>query len=553
MISVLYIDDEPDLLDIGRRYLEKSGQFAVTTAESVPAARELIRTRPFDAIISDYQMPETDGIAFLQEIRRSSDIPFILFTGRGREKVFISAIDSGATFYLQKGGELPAQFAELSHKVTQAVRHRQAEQALRNQLELIRQTSEISTRFIRITGNEIDQAIRETLAQVGSQCRADRSYIALIDPSGTTVSLTHEWTAGGIRPVAGELGSIPIAKIPWINTTLQGHGIISIPRIADLPDEPGSAGDEKQRLLRQEIKSLLLIPLTVGSTLIGAIGMDAVTKEMIWPEEEIAILQIYGQIIANALARRNAFMLIARSEELYRTVFEESNTPMLILEEDMTISAINRQMERLGGYNSARIEGKIPWTQFFSQPEVSRMMEYHRRRRTDPVSVPAHYTCEFQGSGGQIIGSRVSVAMIPGSMRSIVSLTPFPAESNAPVKSPDSGEKFRCLTESLPEAVCLIQGNRFVYVNTAFARLFGYSTEELPALPDFTAIFLEIDRQRMRTAVENRMNGISDAERYIVRSVRPDGRTMAVSISGSMTRYRGSPAFIGTATAITGL
>jgi len=59
-------------------------------------------------------MPETNGIDFLKLIRSRDDpIPFILFTGRGREEVVIEALNSGADFYLQKGGDPSSQFKEL--------------------------------------------------------------------------------------------------------------------------------------------------------------------------------------------------------------------------------------------------------------------------------------------------------------------------------------------------------------------------------------------------------------------------------------------------------
>ena len=66
----------------------------------------MMSTVAYDAVILDYQMPETNGIDFLKLIRSRDDpIPFILFTGRGREEVVIEALNSGADFYLQKGGD----------------------------------------------------------------------------------------------------------------------------------------------------------------------------------------------------------------------------------------------------------------------------------------------------------------------------------------------------------------------------------------------------------------------------------------------------------------
>ena len=131
-VSVLYVDDERDLLEIGKVFLERAGPFRVDIIPSAQAALSSSRIQSYDAIVSDYQMPGMDGIEFLKAVREQyGDIPFILFTGRGREEVVIEAINNGADFYLQKGGEPRSQFAELSHKIRQAVRRKQAEKSVR--------------------------------------------------------------------------------------------------------------------------------------------------------------------------------------------------------------------------------------------------------------------------------------------------------------------------------------------------------------------------------------------------------------------------------------
>ena len=131
MTYLLYVDDEPDLLELTRLFLERSGEFVVITCVSAREALESPCLERCDAIVSDYQMPEMDGIAFLKAVReRRMDVPFILFTGRGREEVVIEAINNGADFYLQKGGDPRAQFAELVHKVRQALSRRRTEAAL---------------------------------------------------------------------------------------------------------------------------------------------------------------------------------------------------------------------------------------------------------------------------------------------------------------------------------------------------------------------------------------------------------------------------------------
>ena len=149
MISVLYVDDEEGLLEIGKLFLEKSGRFRVDTVTSAHEALRMLKSTSYEAIVSDYQMPEMDGIEFLKVIRTEfPEIPFIIFTGKGREDVVIEAFENGADFYLQKGGTPTPQFFELGHKITAAVRRRQAEKALQESETHYRNVVEDQTEFI---------------------------------------------------------------------------------------------------------------------------------------------------------------------------------------------------------------------------------------------------------------------------------------------------------------------------------------------------------------------------------------------------------------------
>jgi PAS domain S-box-containing protein len=138
-LRVLYVDDEEYLLDLAKIFLERSKEFIVDTCTSAVKALDILHHTPFDAIISDYQMPEMDGIEFLIQVRAEiGDIPFILFTGKGREEVVIRAIDNGVDFYLQKGGDPKSQFSELVHKIKKSVERIQAVRALAENEERMR-------------------------------------------------------------------------------------------------------------------------------------------------------------------------------------------------------------------------------------------------------------------------------------------------------------------------------------------------------------------------------------------------------------------------------
>ena len=545
-ISVLYVDDEPALLNLGKVFLERSGFFSVTTAESVPQALSVLHANTIDAIVSDYQMPDTDGIAFLRKIRESSDIPFILFTGRGREEVVIDAINNGVDFYLQKGGDVRAQFAELGHKIIQATTRSNAEHALRRHIELIRRTAEVSARFIDLPGEKVDEAIRQTLGEIGLFSKADRCYVAEILPDAAHAKITFEWIGHGIEPVQQKLGEIDIHEISWLIRQLSSGEPLSIPRVIDIPSATPEAAAEKKRLMDQGIKSLLLLPLMRGDRTFRLLGLDAVRRELSWTEEDVDVLRIYGQIIMGALARKHADIILKKSEELYRTVFESTGTAMMILGEDRRILAANRGMEFISGYSREELTGNMEWTQFVSDEDLPRLKEYHRQRRIDPAPVPRNYAFRFRRKSGSFLDTFITVEMIPGTGHSVVSIIDVTDLKNTQAALLESEEKFRCLSESMTVGIYMIQDLRFVYTNPAFSRMFGYSSREIKEMPTFLPFFAEEDQQKVLERAGRRLAGFTDADRYFAWGRTKSGELIRLEIHGATTQYIGRPAIIGT-------
>ena len=121
-LSLLCVDDDPQILFLLKTILGREPGFIVETSTSATGALDLLSTHHFDAILSDYYMPEMDGISLLKEIR-SRGIPalFVIFTGRHIARVAIDTLNNGGNFYIQKGPD----FAEDIPKLVEFLRNSQ--------------------------------------------------------------------------------------------------------------------------------------------------------------------------------------------------------------------------------------------------------------------------------------------------------------------------------------------------------------------------------------------------------------------------------------------
>ena len=142
LTNILYVDDETGLLKIFKQMLEMQGAFNVETASSVEEAKKKLAVSDYDVIVSDYQMPDQTGLDFLEYLRaRSIEIPFILFTGKGREEIAIEALNLGANHYINKIGKPEIVFGELNHAIKQLASKKAAEEKLQILSDVVEQSS----------------------------------------------------------------------------------------------------------------------------------------------------------------------------------------------------------------------------------------------------------------------------------------------------------------------------------------------------------------------------------------------------------------------------
>jgi PAS domain S-box-containing protein len=104
-IHVLLVDDDTELLETVGTMLRQRDHIIVTTESSVADALDTFDESFVDCIVSDYDMPGMDGLDFLTAVRwHSTDVPFIVTTAHGNERVASEAVRSGATDYIVKEG-----------------------------------------------------------------------------------------------------------------------------------------------------------------------------------------------------------------------------------------------------------------------------------------------------------------------------------------------------------------------------------------------------------------------------------------------------------------
>jgi PAS domain S-box-containing protein len=121
-------------------------------------------------------------------------------------------------------------------------------------------------------------------------------------------------------------------------------------------------------------------------------------------------------------ARQQAEEALKKSENLYRTIFENTGTASVIIDEDMIISLANDEYEKLSGYTKEELEGRKKWAEFVEKDDLAKMMEYHRLRSIDPHSVPKNYEFRFHNREGNAKDILLSVDVIPGTKRRVASL-----------------------------------------------------------------------------------------------------------------------------------
>ncbi len=238
------------------------------------------------------------------------------------------------------------------------------EEALAHRARLDELIASLSTGFIELSADQIDDALDDALAVIGRFCEVDRSYIFLFSEDGRRMSNTHEWCAEGVEPQKDKLQDLPATDL--LVQAIRRREVIHLSTLDDIP--PKAAG-LREFLEGQGIVSLLNVPLIQGERTIGFLGFDSVHNEKEWAKVDIVALKIVGEIVAGALQRKWSEEALRESEERLRLLFEEDLTADVILSPEGRVVDCNQAFTRIFGFKSTREAKGVDFAAFYPSRE----------------------------------------------------------------------------------------------------------------------------------------------------------------------------------------
>jgi len=235
--------------------------------------------------------------------------------------------------------ELEQKVKELEEKTRSFTR---SEEALRTTLEerirFEKFLIDLSGIFINIPANEVDGEIEGVLQRIGGILGIDRSSLVQFSKELGQIRITHSWAGDGVEAWPH---IIPSEYFPWLTEKLLHGEIVAFSSPDDLPTE---AKQDKRTLQRGGQKSGLVIPYFVEGTFLCAIAFGTVHSRRSWPEYLIQRLRFLGEIISNALSRKQADLKLETAHE-ERIRFEKLLTELSMTFVKIPPSEVDEKVE----------------------------------------------------------------------------------------------------------------------------------------------------------------------------------------------------------------
>ncbi|MBC7104599.1 MAG: PAS domain S-box protein, partial [Firmicutes bacterium] len=166
-------------------------------------------------------------------------------------------------------------------------------------------------------------------------------------------------------------------------------------------------------------------------------------------------------------------------DALYRAIFENPAIAMILLEEDATIGLCNDEFARLAGLPRSEIEGRRSWTEFVHPDDLPGLHEYHRLRLLDPAAAPRGHEFRFVTAQGDFRKVLVTAGLVPGTKRSVASLTDITDLTGEGAPGPAEGY-YRAIFEAADDAIFVHdpETGRILDANPKATEMYGYTAAE---------------------------------------------------------------------------
>lgn len=204
----------------------------------------------------------------------------------------------------------------------------------KNKVEFQKIVSDILFDFLDINQENFDWKVNKLLKEIGEFFHVDRTYLFTINPDNDTMTYSNEWCNRGINKEVGTIEEIPLDVFPWWIEELETKGMVYIEDVDEMPKE---AREEQEQLHRQEVKSLVSVPVMVNDKIKAFIGIDSVLENTPWSTENIEMLNIMANILSSG------FMKVKADKEIEYMAYYDNLTgiPNRLLFKDRVENAIS--------------------------------------------------------------------------------------------------------------------------------------------------------------------------------------------------------------------
>lgn len=227
-----------------------------------------------------------------------------------------------------------------------------AQEALYINLELVSILNILSTNFINMPLDEIDDGIAAGIATVGEFVGFDRSYIFRYSSAAKLVKASEWWQEGVDSKV---LKNLPVSSLPCLMDNLNRLEVIYIPSVASLGPKREL---EKKEFTQQHIKTFLAIPLIYNAKLIGFLGFDSLNKENKISEEILIHLKMAATVFESAFGRKKSIIDLSVEKEQLSVTLRSIGDAVISTDIEGKILIFNRTAEKLSGFSVQEVIGK---------------------------------------------------------------------------------------------------------------------------------------------------------------------------------------------------